>query len=197
MMCPDTGYLVGLAWQAGLLRLQRTGGRWLVELRPFRRDELEIWQRFATDPDAVGEFNWTGFRSSERAVERFEQDGMLSPERSELAVVDEGQIVGVVQWVAGGYDGSSQGWCWRIGCTLLPEHRGRGIGTEAQRLLVEYLFATTPAVRIEADTDVDNRAERACLEKIGFTQEGVLRRVGFRAGSWRDVVRYSLLRGEI
>lgn len=168
----------------------------MVELRPFRRDELEIWQRFATDPDAVGEFNWTGFRSLQRAVERFEKDGMLSSERGELAVVDEGRIVGVVQWVAGGYDGSSPGWCWRIGCTLLPEHRGRGIGTQAQRLLVEYLFATTPAVRIEADTDVDNRAERACLEKVGFTQEGVLRRAGFRAGAWRDIVRYSLLRGE-
>lgn len=169
----------------------------MVELRPFRRDELGIWERFATDPEAIGEYNWTGFRSLERAIERFDQDGMMSPERSELAVLDEGQVVGVVQWVAGRYGGPHPGWCWQIGCTLLPEHRGRGIGTQAQRQLVDYLFETTPAGRIEADTDVENRAERACLEKLGFVQEGVLRNAGFRAGAWRDVVLYSLLRDEL
>lgn len=169
----------------------------MVQLRPFGRDELAILQRFATEPEAVGEFNWAGFRDANQVIERFEQNGLLTTDRSELAVVDQDQVVGAVQWVAGEYAGSRPGDCWRIGCTLLPEHRGRGIGTQAHRQLVEYLFATTPAVRIEADTDVANRAERACLEKVGFTLEGVLRQVAFSAGAWRDVARYSLLRDEL
>lgn len=169
----------------------------MVQLRPFDRDELEILQRFATDPEAVGEFNWSGFGDPNKVIERFEENGLLTSDRSELAVVDQDQVVGAVQWLPGEYAGSPPGACWRIGCTLLPEHRGRGVGTQAHRRLVEYLLATTPAVRIEADTDVDNLAERVCLEKVGFELEGVLRKVGFRAGAWRDVARYSLLRDEL
>jgi RimJ/RimL family protein N-acetyltransferase len=50
-----------------------------------------------------------------------------------------------------------------------------GVGTQAQRLLVRYLFAHTPAHRIVASTEVDNVAERRALEKIGFTAEGIAR----------------------
>jgi RimJ/RimL family protein N-acetyltransferase len=80
---------------------------------------------------------------------------------------------------------------------LLPDGRGRGVGTQAQRLLVRYLFAHTPVVRLEADTETENIAEQRALEKSGFTREGVLRSAVFRDGQWRDVVRYSVLRDEI
>jgi RimJ/RimL family protein N-acetyltransferase len=56
------------------------------------------------------------------------------------------------------------------------------------------LFAHTTAHRIEAGTEADNIAEQRALEKAGFTREGVLRGIGWRGGSWRDGVLYSLLR---
>jgi Acetyltransferase (GNAT) domain len=46
--------------------------------------------------------------------------------------------------------------CWEIGIVLLPEARGRGYGTQAQRLLARYLFAHTTVHRIWAGTEVDN-----------------------------------------
>ncbi|AZZ48385.1 N-acetyltransferase [Rathayibacter rathayi] len=72
--------------------------------------------------------------------------------------------------------------------------RGQGIGSLAQRLLVEYLFAGTRAERIQAYTDVDNRAERRALEQAGFEEEGVLRRAQWRDGAWHDLVLFSTLR---
>ncbi|MEV5886619.1 GNAT family protein [Streptomyces sp. NPDC052020] len=42
---------------------------------------------------------------------------------------------------------------WNVGAQPRPEARGRGIGTAAQRLLVDYLFAHSPVVRLEADTE--------------------------------------------
>ena len=68
------------------------------------------------------------------------------------------------------------------------------MGTIAQRLLVQYLFDTTPAHRLEAYTEVANIAEQRALEKIGFEREGVLRGTIFRAGKWRDNIVYALLR---
>ncbi len=85
---------------------------------------------------------------------------------------------------------------WNMGINLLPEARGQGVGTEAQRQLVHYLFANTTVVRIEADTEAGNIPEQRALEKVGFTREGVLRSIAFRDGQWRDGVRYSILRGE-
>ena len=58
---------------------------------------------------------------------------------------------------------------------LLPEARGRGYGTQAQRLLTRYLFAHTTAHRIWAWIEVGNIAEQRALEKAGFTREGITR----------------------
>jgi RimJ/RimL family protein N-acetyltransferase len=85
---------------------------------------------------------------------------------------------------------------YQIGITLAPPYRGQGYGAEAQRLLVAYLFATYPIERVEAETDVTNRAEQRALERAGFTREGVLRRAQWRNGSWHDLILYSKLRGE-
>lgn len=85
---------------------------------------------------------------------------------------------------------------YEIGVALFPAHRGRGIGAEAQRLLVEYLFSTTTAHRIQAGTEIDNIAEQKALEKVGFQREGVSRGHHFRAGQWRDGIIYGLQRDE-
>ena len=45
----------------------------------------------------------------------------------------------------------------------LPEHRGRGIGTAAQRLVAEHLFAHTTVHRLEAVTETINIAEQRAL----------------------------------
>jgi RimJ/RimL family protein N-acetyltransferase len=81
-----------------------------------------------------------------------------------------------------------------VGIALLPQARGRGYGSHAQRLLARYLFAHTQAHRLEAVTEVDNLAEQRALEKAGFIREGIMRGCGWRDGAWRDGVTYSLLR---
>ena len=68
------------------------------------------------------------------------------------------------------------------------------MGTFAQRLLVEYLFDTTPAHRLQACTELENIAEQRALEKVGFGREGVMRKDLFRAGKSRDSILYTLLR---
>jgi GNAT superfamily N-acetyltransferase len=63
--------------------------------------------------------------------------------------------------------GGPEGGCLEIGALLFPEHRGRGFGTAAQRLLVDYLFGTTLANRLQAITDVENLASSGCWSGSG------------------------------
>jgi RimJ/RimL family protein N-acetyltransferase len=115
-----------------------------------------------------------------------------------LGVADaaSGELVGGVSWHAEGYGATVNCAAWNIGIALLPGARGRGIGSTAQRLLAEYLFATTEVDRVEASTEVINRAERKALSRAGFRFEGLIRGAAMRAGERRDYLLYGRLRSD-
>jgi RimJ/RimL family protein N-acetyltransferase len=73
-----------------------------------------------------------------------------------------------------------------IGISVVPEHRGHGIGTQAQRMLAEELHARGIS-RVEASTDVSNVAEQRALAKAGFVCEGTLRSAQMRADGRHDL----------
>ena len=49
-----------------------------------------------------------------------------------------------------------------------PEDRGRGLGTEAVRVLCDWLFGSGGAERIESSTAVSNTRMRGVFDKLGF-----------------------------
>jgi RimJ/RimL family protein N-acetyltransferase len=122
---------------------------------------------------------------------RNERNGTLIVE-----VIESGKPIGTVGWHSVGYGPGPESMCWNIGIDLISEGRGQGFGTEAQRLLADYLFAATPQNRVEASTDVENVPEQRSLEKAGFTREGIARGAQYRAGAYHDLVVFSRLRGD-
>jgi RimJ/RimL family protein N-acetyltransferase len=168
-------------------------GRDEVRLRPVAEADLVVPQRLYQSD--LSPFNWWGFRDVGELRRRLAEDGLLGPDGGMLIAWRGDERLGLLVWrkVRTGL----HAFFWNIGIDLLPEARGRGYGTTAQRLLVEYLFAHTPVHRIEADTESDNVAEQRALTKAGFTREGVLRGAGFRGGSYRDLVLFSILRDEV
>ncbi|MGN9908414.1 GNAT family N-acetyltransferase [Phytohabitans sp. LJ34] len=164
-----------------------------VALRPATADDFWVFERQAVDPDAAGTFNWSGYRDVRATRRRFEENGLITPDGGCLVVEHDGTAAGTVVWRKVDY-GPPAWWCWNIGISLLPDQRGKGVGTIAQKHLVAYLFDTTPVQRVEAYTDVENVAEQRALEKAGLTREGVLRATQFREGRWRDLVMYAIVR---
>jgi RimJ/RimL family protein N-acetyltransferase len=166
-----------------------------VDLRPIQEPDLEILERIDTDPALSEPFEWRGFATARRHRQRWETDGYLRPDDSLLVIaLADGTFAEIVNWRAITPSGP-QG-CFEIGILLLPEHRGQGHGTTAQRLLTDYLFATTTVHRLEAITEVDNTAEQRALERAGFVREGMLRGRGFVRGQWRDGYMYARLRDD-
>ena len=163
-----------------------------VELRAVRESDLDFLCRFAVEPGLIGP-NWYGFRDAGRERRRFESDGWLGDEDGRLIVSAGDEVAGFVGWNPAGF---GAGRYRTIGIVLLPEWRGRGVGTRAQALLCRYLFAHTAVHRLEAGTQPENAAERRALRKVGFREEGVLRGAEFRDGGWRDIVLFGLLRDE-
>jgi len=165
-----------------------------VTLRLVAEDDLAVLERLTQDPASTGEYAWLGWHHLTRYRQWFAENRLVSDDIGILMVVRGADRLGFVSWfkvpTTPGY------YYWQIGIALLPEARGNGFGTQAQRLLARYLFAHTTVQRIEAATEVGNVAEQRALEKAGFTREGVQRRVGWRDGAYRDGVWYSMLRDE-
>ena len=71
-------------------------------------------------------------------------------------------IFGVISAVANGEKDVE------IGYALAPEMWGKGFASEAVRMVVDTIFALTPAMRILANSRDNNPASRRVLEKSGF-----------------------------
>src|SRR4029450_3055847 len=149
-----------------------------VRLRPIEEADLDLLSRFDTDPAASQPFEWPGFGDPGARRRRWEQDGWIGRDSTQLAVaLADGTLAGIVGWRAI-KAGGPEGGCLEIGALLFPEHRGRGVGTAAQRLLVEYLFTTTLVNRLQAVTDLENLAEQRGLGRVGVRPGGCAARPG-------------------
>jgi RimJ/RimL family protein N-acetyltransferase len=167
-----------------------------VQLRPVTEDDLPLLERLHNTRPASGvAFEWFGFTDPARARRQWVENGLLSAESGSLVVVSNERAVGSVSWRPTPFGPLNRG--WSIGIGLAEEAQGAGIGTRAQRLVAEYLFAHTEVNRIDAQTNVRNLAEQRALEKAGFTREGILRGAQFRNGEYHDMVSYSILRQEV
>jgi [ribosomal protein S5]-alanine N-acetyltransferase len=83
-----------------------------------------------------------------------------------------------------------------IGYALVPDERSKGYGSEAVKIIVDYLFLSKDTGRIQAHINPQNVASEKVLKKAGFRKEGIVRKCVFSRGEWRDLALYSILREE-
>ncbi len=81
-----------------------------------------------------------------------------------------------------------------IGYSILREHRGRGIATEAVRALLAEAFEVRKLVRVQAFCVPDNVASRRLLERLDFHPDGVLPHGATVSGRPVDVLIHKLER---
>jgi RimJ/RimL family protein N-acetyltransferase len=163
----------------------------VVALRPVVHEDLPFLEQLTQDPDAAGDYAWSGWRDLLGFRRGWAEDRLVGEDGGVLLIARGDERIGFVSWFQVDFAPS---YYWSIGIGLLPEARGKGYGTLAHRLLTRYLFAHTTAHRIEGVTEAENLAEQRVIEKAGFTREGVMRGVFWRDGAYRDGAVYSLLR---
>ena len=139
-----------------------------VCLRELTEDDIPTWFERASDPgsavlagDPIPESVEIGFQWLQRHRERFRQQAGIR-----WAIVPKGstQSVGTI-----GLTITSKEECIaELGIVIGRAYWGKGIGTCAAHLVIDYAFNILGLAEIQAEVLQRNLASRGLLEKIGF-----------------------------
>lgn len=102
-----------------------------------------------------------------------------------LVLEREGGIVGYA-YAYGFSPRPAYDWSCETSIYVAPETRGNGIGPALYNVLLP-LLAERGYRRAFARISLPNPASIAFHERFGFTESGVLRRVGWKLAAWHDV----------
>ena len=83
-----------------------------------------------------------------------------------------------------------------IGISLRPAFRGGGLGTDTVQVLCRYGFAVLGLQRLQIETLADNPEMLRTATKVGFVEEGRLRRSAWVTGEFIDEIILGLLSSE-
>jgi RimJ/RimL family protein N-acetyltransferase len=83
-----------------------------------------------------------------------------------------------------------------VGITLARSFHRRGLGTEALRAVLGYLFTTLGKHRVFASVDPANAPSLAMLERVGMRREAHFVESLWFKGRWADDVVYAMLSRE-
>ena len=167
-----------------------TGER--VLLRPFRPEDIEpLWQS-RLDP-----LTWARTTEAPLVPETLEayrarhatrgQDGA-----AEFAAEAGGALIGR----GGLFHVDPLARHAEVGLAILPEHQGKGYGTDVLRVLVDYGFRSRNLRRIHLQTLASNAAALRCYSAAGFVEEGRQREHAWVEGQYEDIVLMAVLRSE-
>jgi ribosomal-protein-serine acetyltransferase len=80
-----------------------------------------------------------------------------------------------------------------VGYWVAPWARGRGVASQAARVLARWAICDQGFERVELFAATGNAASQRAAEKAGFVREGVARNAGYVHGGRVDLVLFSLV----
>ena len=107
-----------------------------------------------------------------------------------IRLIESNNLIGIIE-----LDGVR--WTHRAGHLGIaigkPEHRNKGWGAEATRLLLDFAFDELSLHRVELTVFSYNEPAIHLYEKLGFTKDGAHREHLQRGGQRYDMLVYSML----
>jgi [ribosomal protein S5]-alanine N-acetyltransferase len=168
-----------------------------VLLRPQRESDIDDRVREPIDPeeeDAYGSTwrrEWDGrrFHTRDDVAERFLAD---EPNAYAWAVEHQGRCIGGTGLRVNRDQHRAAFW---IGL-FVPELRGRGLGREITRVVLDWAFGGLGLHRVELEVLATNHRAIRCYLACGFRQEGVRREAELYPDGWHDFIEMAVLASE-
>ncbi len=165
-----------------------------VDLRPLTEEDIDILKKGYNDPgvrDAMFMYFPLTTEQTQKKIEKMADN----EDAIQLMIVEKktGNTVGHLALVRP--DWVSRMMTFYI-VILDPSARGRGLGSEATRLVTDYAFNMLNLNRLQLHVNAENAPAKAVYRKIGFKHEGTLRQAMYKDGRYYDFWLMGLLAEE-
>jgi diamine N-acetyltransferase len=162
--------------------------------RPVEREDAPKLAAFINHPDVWR--NLLAHRPMSLAQEHAFLDTLAASQRDVLFAIvlrDGDRMIGTTGLHDLDFRSRRATFCLVIGET---SEWGKGYGTEATRMTVDYAFGTLNLNRVELQVLESNKAGIRVYEKVGFRREGLLRQHHYADGAYVDTLLMGMLRSE-
>ena len=166
-----------------------------ILLRYARPEDAEPLFRMAADAEVTRFFSWGPYTSQDQAADYIASLGRKRAEGERLEFVIEHHDAGVIG-VTGLSEFSLRDRRAVVGTWHGRDWWGKGANLQSKTLVLALTFAGIGLDRVTAWCSTDNGRSQTALERLGFVNEGVLRRWHVHDGDPKDVISYSMLREE-
>ncbi len=163
-------------------------------LRHVRKEDVAPLLDLMNHPDAKGDYLPLDIMLPGVAEKKFDDESRSKDMCETFLIIDDDEkIIGrVFHFKTVPYFNARE-----IGYGLFVKNlHGKGVMTEAVKLLTDYLFKTLLINRLEIHMSVGNRASEKVAINCGYTKEGIARGAIFCRGKHEDIAMYALLRNE-
>ncbi len=163
-----------------------------VRLRALEPEDWEVFNQWDQDTETARECYWVPFPKSREAARKWARDSSLAaPEKDVFNLVIEtleGEVAGTINT----HTCEPRNGTFSYGLAIRREYRRKGYAAEAIRLALRYFFQELRYQKVTVEVYAFNEASIKLHEKLGFVQEGRLRRMVFSAGQYYDVCIFGL-----
>lgn len=164
-----------------------------LTLRPFKEPDLDDILALWNDPEAQRT------QSMDFVVPRTPQwkdtfRGWLNNARFHAIVVlkDTDEFVGYLTL----RDEQPKNRDGDLGIMLVRKHWGKGYGTEVMQFVVDYAFRPLNLHRVSLGVFAVNERGMNLYKKVGFVEEGRIRKSQWIDGAWHDCILMGILQDE-
>lgn len=172
------------------------GGR--IMLREYKREDIEHMRKWVNDPEVVD--NLSDIFLAPHTLDATEDflNSILKGERKDtfcfvIAEKETEAYIGQIDLFKVDWKNRSS----EIGIVIGEvENRGKGIGSEALRVLQDFVFNRLNMNRLEIKVHSYNKRAHNCYLRSGFKEEGRLRQSFFIHGKYFDTIILSMLKSE-
>ncbi len=164
----------------------------LVRLRAVEPEDWQVLFEWDQDTDVMRRSGDLPFPESRERAKKWAAEQALQEGKDDRYrwVVESlsGEFVGMIET----HFCNRRHGTFQLGIAVLREHWRKGYASEAIRLVLAYYFRDLRYQKVNAHVFSFNEASLGLFRKLGFRQEGRLRRMVFADGAYHDEVVFGM-----
>jgi RimJ/RimL family protein N-acetyltransferase len=163
-----------------------------IRLRAVEPSDWEIHFAWDQDAEAAQASYFIPFPRSSEATRQWAEESAMSPPQEDAVRLQIETLSGVLVGTINSHGCDPRTGTFSYGIAVRPEHQRKGYASEAVLLLLRYFFNELRYQKVTVQVYEFNQPSIGLHERLGFTQEGRLRRLVYTDGKFFDVLYYGL-----